>query len=196
MSMTFDVTEPADQHSGWSYYGAAHRYAVHGSDAEEAACARRTRELVAAGREADLHALAAEGDRCAAIGALEVLVDQGRVDELRAMGAAGHDPAFVTLMELFVRRGDEAALRAEADTAERARFWLSALLVRQGRVDEALAELRLLVDADVDRHAAHGKLLDLLLEHGREEEVRALAAAGDRPAIRRLNVFQARRRQV
>src|SRR4051794_16227901 len=135
MSMTFDVTEPADEHSGWSYYGAAHRYAVHGSDAEEAACARRTAELVADGREAELHALAGQGDRCAAIAALEVLVDQGRLDELRAMGAAGHDPAFVTLMELYVRCGDEQALREEARSAERARFWLSALLARQGRVD-------------------------------------------------------------
>ena len=190
--MTFDVTEPADQQSGWSYYGAAHRYAVHGSDAEEAACARRTAELAATGREAELHALADAGDRCAAIAALEVLVDQGRVDELRAMGAAGHDPAFVTLMELYVRRGDEAALRAEAATAERARFWLSALLVRSGRLDEALDELRLLVAAGVDTHAAHGKMLDLLLEHGREDEVRALAAAGDWPAIRRLNFWQHR----
>jgi tetratricopeptide (TPR) repeat protein len=190
--MTFDVTEPADEHTGWSYYGAAHRYPVHAGDAEEAACARRTAELVAAGREAELHALAAEGDRCAAIATLEVLVDQGRLDELRAMGAAGHDPAFVTLMELFVRREDAAALRAEAERAARARFWLAALLARQGRVDEALAELSRLAEGDEDRHAAHGKILDLLLEHGRVDEVRALAAAGDRPAIRRLNFWESR----
>ncbi len=190
--MTFDVTEPADEHTGWSYYGAAHRYPVHGSDAEEAACGRRTAELIAAGREAELHALASDGDRCAAIATLEVLVDQGRLDELRAMGAAGHDPAFVTLMELFVRREDAAALRAEAERTGRARFWLAALLARQGHVDEAVAELGRLAEDDEDRHAAHGKILDLLLEHGRVDEVRALAAAGDRPAIRRLNHWESR----
>lgn len=92
---------PRDNPSSWSYYGAAHRYDVHGDPDLEAACERRMDRLVIERREDELRVLSADGDRCAFIALIEILVDENRVDELRVMAESGDGRAHATLMELL-----------------------------------------------------------------------------------------------
>ncbi|MCO6007333.1 hypothetical protein NE236_20340 [Actinoallomurus purpureus] len=95
---------PQDDPSSWSYYGAAHRYDVHGVPEAQAACERRMDRLVIERREDELRALTADGDRCAFIALIEILVDENRVDDLRAMAEAGDGRAHATLMELLMNQ--------------------------------------------------------------------------------------------
>lgn len=171
----------------WSYYGAAHRYDIHGSESATQACERLMRSLREEGREAELRARTDDGDRCAAITWFEILVDQERLNELRDLGRQGDDRAFVTLMEHLVRRGREAELRREAAAEPYARFWLAELLEETGRVEEALAELALLASHPKYRHGAHSVSLGLLVDRDRIDDLRRLADDGDRPAKRRLH---------
>lgn len=92
---------PRDDPSSWSYYGAAHRYDIHGDLDAEAACERRMDMLVLERREDELRALSMDGDRCAFVALIEILVDENRVDDLRAMAEAGDGRAHATLMELL-----------------------------------------------------------------------------------------------
>jgi hypothetical protein len=92
---------PRDDPSSWSYYGAAHRYDVHGDPGIEAACERRMDRLVLERCEDELRALSSDGDRCAFIALIEILVDENRVDDLRAMAEAGDGRAYATLIELL-----------------------------------------------------------------------------------------------
>src|SRR3954453_17124100 len=62
---------PQDDPASWSYYGAAHRYDIHGDPAVEAACEQRMDRLVIERREDELRALSAGGDRCAFIALIE-----------------------------------------------------------------------------------------------------------------------------
>jgi hypothetical protein len=95
---------PRDDPSSWSYYGAAHRYDIHGDPDAEAACERRMDMLVMEGREDELKALSGDGDRCAFIALIEILVDENRAADLRAMAEAGDGRADATLNEMLINQ--------------------------------------------------------------------------------------------
>ena len=179
--------EPADQWSGWSYYGAAHRYDVHDTPEATAACDRLMDRLESARDERTLRKLAYDdGNACAFVRLAEMMVDADRLTDLRTLALDGDGRAFATLMELLVREGRVEQLRAEVPVFASARAWLAHALIRRGDVNGALVELELLESDPEHGHFAHSERLNLLLAHGRVEEVRALAEAGDRPAARRL----------
>jgi hypothetical protein len=102
---------------GWSYYGAAHRYDVHGNADRERLCARTMRELRERGDEPELCRRAEAGDRCAFVALIEILVEGDRTDDLRAMADAGDSRAEATLMEMLVDQGREEELRGEVAAA-------------------------------------------------------------------------------
>lgn len=173
---------PPDDPSRWSYYGAAHRYDVHGDPAAERACRERTDRLVLGGCEEELRALAGAGDRCAFIALVELLVDADRTADLREMAEAGDDRARTALIELLADRGREGELRAEAERGDGAALYaLVGLMTGGGRIGEALELLDGGVHPGLDR-PARALRLEVLLGAGREEEVRRLADAGDRTA--------------
>ncbi|RKT83942.1 hypothetical protein SAMN05421805_11284 [Saccharopolyspora antimicrobica] len=191
MSQRRYCVDDADQWAGWSYYGAAHRYDVHGTPEAASACARAMDQLEAAGDEARLRELAlADGDRCAFVRLIEVMVDGDRIDDLRALARGGDDRAFATLMELLFRTDRVEQLRAEVGEFASARLWLAQLHLRRGEVDAGLAEL---AAAELDPEhgrSAHSERIAQLLRFGRLAEVRAMAEAGDRVAARRLRQFE------
>ncbi|MFC7278768.1 hypothetical protein ACFQS1_32785 [Paractinoplanes rhizophilus] len=176
----------------WSYYGAAHRYAVHEDEAAERLCDRTMRELRLADDEAELRRRAGAGDRCSAIAFFEILVDADRLDELRAMQEAGDDRAGATLMEALSRQGREDELRREIAAGHDV-MWLVYYLKDLGRVDDALAALQEWADQHPDEASlAHARRLTVLLEHGRVEEVRRAAESGDHTAARHLRRFSSK----
>ncbi|MFW5418246.1 hypothetical protein J0910_16675 [Nocardiopsis sp. CNT-189] len=177
---------PPDGPSKWSYYGAAHRYDVHGGVGAERACRERMDRLVLGGCEAELRALAGAGDRCAFIALVELLVDADRTGDLREMAEAGDGRARTALVELLADRGREEELRAEADRGDGAALRaLVGLMVGGGRTGEALALLDGGVHPGLERQA-RALRLQVLLGAGMEEEVRRMAGAGDRAAARAL----------
>ncbi|MFI1990590.1 hypothetical protein [Actinoplanes sp. NPDC020271] len=170
----------------WSYYGAAHRYDIHGDPDAEQRCTEVMRELRSAGDEDELRRRADAGDRCAFIALLEILVDADRLDELRARQEAGDDRAGATLLEVLVRQEREDELRDEVAAGHDV-MWLLDYLSERGRADDALAALRQWAEAhpELDR-LAHARRLDLLMAHGRVDEVRRAAESGDHTAVRRM----------
>ncbi|MEU8821196.1 hypothetical protein [Actinoplanes sp. NPDC048796] len=176
----------------WSYYGAAHRYDIHGDPDAERRCTETTRALRSAGDEDELRRRAGAGDRCALITLLEILVDADRLDELRVMQEAGDDRAGTTLLEALIRQEREDELRAEVADGHDV-MWLVDYLSERDRPDDALEALRHWADAnpDLDR-LAHARRLDVLLAHGRVAEVRRLAESGDHTAIRRMRKLPGR----
>lgn len=181
------IDEPADQWSGWSYYGAAHRYDVHDTPEATDACDRQMDRLEAAQDERTLRLLAYDdSNACAFIRLVEMMVDADRIADLRTLALDGDGRAFATLMELLVREDRVDQLRAEVPVFASARAWLAHALVRRGDLDGALIEFELLESDPEHGHFAHSERLNLLLAHERVDEVRALAEAGDRPAARRL----------
>ncbi|MFF0380163.1 hypothetical protein [Actinoplanes missouriensis] len=176
----------------WSYYGAAHRHAVHEDEAANRLCDRTMGALRLAGDEAELRRRAGAGDRCAAITLVEILVDADRLDELRAMQEAGDDRAGATLMEALTRRGREDELRREIAAGHDV-MWLVHYLNDLGRTDDALAALQEWAAQHPARaRLAHARRLTVLLEHGRVEEVRRAAESGDPTAVRHLRRFLSR----
>jgi len=170
----------------WTYYGAAHRFDVHGDAEEELRCDRTMSGLT----EDELRAQALLGDRCAFIALIEILVDQDRTDDLRAMADGGDDRARRTLMELLANQGREAELRAEVAAGRGHAESLLTYLCGRGRLDDALDELiRWTDDHPEDAWWAHAQRLDMLLQGGRADEVEREAAAGDRVAIRLLRAL-------
>lgn len=187
MTRRHRIDEPADQWSGWSYYGAAHRYDVHDTPEATTACDRQMDRLEAAGDERTLRRLAYDdSNACAFIRLVEMMVDADRIDDLRTLALDGDGRAFATLMELLVHEDRVEQLRAEVPVFASTRAWLAHALVRRGDVDGALVEFELLESDPEHGHFAHSERLNLLLAHERVDEVRALAEAGDRPAARRL----------
>ncbi len=173
--------------ASWSYYGAAHRYALHTDAEAEARCEATMRGLRGSGLEDELRARARDGDRCAFITLIEILVDQDRTDDLRAMADAGDGRAGVTLMEMLVHQDREQEVRHEVATGRGHVDWLLRYLLGRGRTDDALRELaRWVDDHPEDAGWAHAQRVDMLLESGRVDEVERAAAAGDRIARRRL----------
>ncbi|WP_052311661.1 MULTISPECIES: hypothetical protein [unclassified Actinoplanes] len=173
----------------WSYYGAAHRYAVHEDEGADRLCDRTMGALRLAGDEAELRRRAGAGDRCAAVTLFEILVDADRLDDLRAMQEAGDDRAGVTLMEALTRQGREDELRREIAAGHDV-MWLVHHLNDRGRMDDALAALQEWADQHPDQaRLAHARRLTVLLEHGRVEEVRRAAESGDHTAARYLGRF-------
>lgn len=187
MNRRHRTDQPADQWSGWSYYGAAHRYDVHDTPEATAACDRLMDRLEAAGDERTLRKLAYDdSNACAFIRLVEMMVDADRITDLRTLALDGDGRAFATLMELLVREDRAEQLRAEVPVFASARAWLAHTLVRRGDIDSALLELEELESDPEHGHFAHSERLNLLLAYGRVDEVRMLAEAGDRPAARRL----------
>lgn len=187
MSQRRFSADDADQWAGWSYYGAAHRYDVHGTPEATSACARTMDQLEAAADEARLRELAfANGDRCAFVRLIEIMVDADRLDDLRFLARGGDDRAFTTLMEHLFRAERVDQLRAEVAEFASARLWLAQLHLRRGEVDAGLAELAA-AERDPDHgRSAHSERVAQLLRFDRVAEVRAMAEAGDRMAARRL----------
>jgi hypothetical protein len=170
----------------WSYYGAAHRYDVHGDVDAERRCMETMRELRSARNESELRRRADAGDRCAFIALLEILVDADRLDELRAMQQAGDDRAGTTLMEALIRQEREGELRSEVAAGHDV-MWLVDYLSERGRVEDALVALQDWAKAHPEmERLAHARRLDVLLRHGRVDEVGRAAASGDRTAVRRM----------
>ncbi|GAA4630936.1 hypothetical protein GCM10023196_058310 [Actinoallomurus vinaceus] len=107
------------------------------------------------------------GDQTAARKLADLLVEHGRLEELRIRADAG----------------DQVAGRRLAD-----------LFLDQGHLDEALSILRTQADVAAENPAAVQErwnaarhLDDVLVQHGRFEELRARADAGDQSAGRRLD---------
>ncbi len=181
-----DDQEFADEWAGWSYY---RRYYVHDSAEATAACDLKLAGLAEPGREWELRAEVAQGNGCAFVRLIGILVDDDRLDDLRDLGRAGDDRAFVTLMQLLVRRGAETQLRRESVEFPSALYWLSALLARLGRVDEAIEALRSLSQHVGHADGARSRILLVLREADRVDELRRLADLGDRAAGRHLNLW-------
>lgn len=177
----------ADQWEGWSYYGAAHRYDIHGAPEAALACAEIMDRLEAAGDEIRLRELAYDqGNRCAFIRLIEILVDADRVDDLRRLARDGDGRAFTTLMEYLVRTNSIDRLRAEVPEFASARIWLAQLHFRRGEVEAGLAELEAAESDPDDGFYAHSERIRQLIRLDRIAEVRAMAETGDRTAARYL----------
>lgn len=185
-------TDTADQWAGWSYYGAAHRYDIHGTPEATSACTRAMDQLEAAADEARLRELAYNnGDRCAFIRLIEIMVDADRVDDLRLLARGGDGRAATTLMEYLVRSDNIDRLRAEASEDASARLWLAHLHFRRGEHETGLAELEAMESDPDNGFYAHSERIAQLIRLGRIAEVRTMAQAGDRMAIRRLKQMSA-----
>lgn len=92
-------------------------------------------------------------------------------------------------MQLLVRHRVGTQLRQESAEFPAALYWLSALLARQGRVDEAIEALRCLSRRAGHEHGARLQILSVLREADRVDELRRLADSGDRAAGRQLNLW-------
>lgn len=193
LSLHVDDQERADAWAGWSYY---RRYYVHDSVEQAAACEQTLAGLAEPGREGELRAEVADGNLCAFVRLIGILVDGERFDDMRDLARDGDGRAFATLMELLVRRGDQARLRAESVEFPAAGYWLAALLVRQGAVDEALDVLRDLSRLADHEHGARSQIVSVLRQAGRVDELRAMADAGDRAAGRQVNSWLVERHDV
>lgn len=172
---------------GWSYYGAAHRYDIHGDPDAQRRCEETMRWLRESGAERELRRRAQEGDRCAFVALVEILVDEDRTDDLRALADGGDDRARTTLLEMLSNHGREDELRAEVAAGRAALPWLLDHLSSRKRLNDALDELaRWVAEHPEDAAWAHARRLDLLFAHGRVADVQRQAEAGDRVAIRRM----------
>lgn len=167
------------------------------------------------GREDELRELAITGDIEAGRLLAESLAKQGRENELRELVGADVDYARWALIDLMVAQERENDLRQfandDAAAANYVRRRLADLLVKQGRLDEAIAEIRQLTTGDGDcsweladllarcgcedklremadsgKNAAANRLLDLLVKNGRWDELHSLADAGYADARWRL----------
>jgi tetratricopeptide (TPR) repeat protein len=126
------------------------------------------------------------GDGHAAHPLSDLVAKQGRVDEaiglLRPGVEAGDEATEIDLVGLLAEHGRIDELRHRADDGdEMAASWVTFLLSRQGRFDEAIIVLRQRVDGgDGD---AVGWLADLLIRQGRFDEattvLRQRVNAGD-----------------
>ena len=140
----------------------------------------------------EMRKLTAAGYSHASAWLAELLADHGREADLRELAATGNRYARRRLAEMLARQGrlDEAINEMREATLPRdikVRRRLAEMLARQGRLDDAINEMRELVAtrADYD-HSARGWLVDLLADHGREADLRELAASGDTYARSRL----------
>jgi hypothetical protein len=136
--------------------------------------------------------LASAGDGLAACLASDLLIEQGRIDEAMAVlrpNADHHRYAAERLADLLFqqRRIDELRERAVHDWTGRAGGRLMDLLVEQDRSDEAIKLALQRVDAGYG--FAILRLGDLLAEHGRPDELRQRAEAGDPDAARLLDLL-------
>ncbi|MFF5077942.1 tetratricopeptide repeat protein [Actinoplanes sp. NPDC000266] len=140
--------------------------------------------LAAQGRLDELRDRAAAHDEDANRKLADVLAQRGCLEELRERAATGRDASF-RLANVLVELGRVDELRERADIGDRAAVVrLPAVLVRQGRIEEALQWL-LDREATGDEHAAR-QLVDILCEDGRADELRRRAATGDDYAADRL----------
>ncbi|MEV4125747.1 hypothetical protein [Nocardia sp. NPDC049707] len=185
-------SDTADQWAGWSYYGAAHRYDIHGTPEATSACTQAMDRLETAADEARLRELAYDdGDRCAFIRLIEIMVDADRVDDLRLLARGGDDRALTTLMEYLVRTNSIDRLRAQAPEFASARLWLAQLHFHRGEDEAGLAELEAM-ESDPDNGLyAHSERIAQLIRLDRIAEVRTMAEAGDRTAKRHLRRISA-----
>jgi tetratricopeptide (TPR) repeat protein len=117
---------------------------------------------------------------------VQLLAIQGRVDELRTRADAGDEEASEQLVQLLAAQGlvDELRTRADADAGDWTAMSLVDWLADQGRVDEAIHQLRLRADAGGPAFAK--RLAQLLADQGRVDELRARADARDGAAAERL----------
>jgi tetratricopeptide (TPR) repeat protein len=169
--------------------------------ARDRTAAERLADLLAAqGRVDELRTRADAGDGCATKRLADFLVDQGRVDEA------------IELLRVRVEVSDRSGDWINNwDAAE----LLAELLAAQDRVDEAIELLRVRADADpvtkqsagplapqsrlvdvrsaLTANLAADRLARLLASHGRIEELRARADAGDQSAIIQLAELAAAR---
>lgn len=136
----------------------------------------------------DLRRRADAGDESAGFRLAETLIDQDRVDEVRARATAGDRAATWRLAQYLEGLGrlDEAVAvwRSWPDVADTAQP-LAGVLLRQGRVDEAIQAAALTRAEAGVRHATHD-VNHLLDEYGRLDELRARAESGDGAAARIL----------
>ena len=135
-----------------------------------------------------LRARADAGDHSCASNLIDLLTKHGRVEELRARVHAGHRSAIFALVDLLVEQGNTeeavAVLRAHTDVGTGYVRRLADLLAKQGHVDDAVSVLRASADAG-NSHVGEW-LVELLVEHGRTDEVRTRADLGDAAAARWL----------
>ncbi|MER7460272.1 tetratricopeptide repeat protein [Micromonospora sp. NPDC126480] len=166
-------------------------------------------------RAEELQELATTGDRQARNCLAKLLRDQGRLSELRALASDDDDYSRRQLVDLLAEQGNTEELRKiaiDGDTRHRlvtvlvqqgkvneavaelrriaaadpyASLRLANLLVEQGRVDEAIEELRESTAAGHD--TARLRLIELLEQHGRIDDLRDMAAVGDHDAKDRLS---------
>lgn len=145
--------------------------------------------LAEQGRVDDLRVRADAGEKTAGFEFADLLLDQGHLDQLRARADAGDRAATLRLAQHMERSGHRedaiTVLRGYPDVADVASF-LANLLVKQGRLDEAIEALRPAADIDTVIVTERALLDDLLAQQGRVEELRARASAGDRHAMWRL----------
>ncbi|MFC6080247.1 hypothetical protein [Sphaerisporangium aureirubrum] len=117
---------------------------------------------------------------------LSLLVRLGRIDDIRACADAGMANAAATLDRLLAERGCVDELRARSAAADgHATVALVGLLRARGDVEGAITVLRDIADAG-QWWEAPWRLADLLVAHGRVEELTARADAGDHHARERL----------
>ncbi|MBE1500414.1 hypothetical protein H4696_007514 [Amycolatopsis lexingtonensis] len=111
-----------------------------------------------------------------------LLARQGMEDELRARAATGDSPAKEELARLLARQGRKAELHSLALAGD---YYAAEQLARDreesGDIDGAIAIYDL-----VEGSGARLRTARLLARHGREDDLRALAQAGEAYAIREL----------
>ena len=165
------------------------------------------------GRVEELRELADAGRFSAQLKLTSLLAEQGRVEELRKRADSGQWGAAWRLADVLVERGrvdeavavlrDRVVAMGDPQTPSgdnNAYQKLVMLLEQEGRVDElgALADLEIrnapILTEQLERVGLTGdiqfaalRLSRLLQDHGRAEELRTRADAGDRHAAEKLN---------
>jgi hypothetical protein len=142
---------------------------------------KRLAELLALHGYIDELRVRAERDGFAKAQLVDYLAQEGCDDELWTLAESGDSYADKRVTELLARQGrfiDVAHLRPYGRGSPDDDAQLADLLATQGRVDEAIAILRSHRDTNQYRYVAD-KLNELLASHGRIDELRARADAGD-----------------
>jgi TIR domain/SEC-C motif len=117
---------------------------------------------------------------------VNMLAQQGRETDLRAFFPISYDAKKEVARILYSQKREEALRELAADGSVDPLMLLADLLAEQGRIDEAIAEVKKAAEVAKSRPwsgkvmwAGEVVLPRLLLRYGRTEELAALAAEGD-----------------